>query len=127
MLTPNPPTLYPISTSSSLPAVERLHEVEVTPPKVPGKPISVWEVLGPLPVGKLEIDADPTFDGPSVTYGSPLFPDTVPAADEEEEEAQFASLPRSTDPSWDPIVHVLTMPFNATVASELLPGGEVRR
>ena len=87
----------------------------------------MWEVLGPLPVGKLEVDADPTFDGPSVIYGSSLFPDSVQRDREKaltEDEEEFYGE-RDRPETWDPVLHVLTMPFNGTVASELLPGGEV--
>jgi len=71
---------------------------KVLPPKIHPSMIKTWEVMGPINVGKLEMDADPTFMDPGSTKKPPL----------------------------DPCVHILRMPFNASVSSDLVEGGRVK-
>jgi hypothetical protein len=54
-----------------------------------------WDVLGPLPVGKMELDADPTF--------------------------QFWDLKRHEDIA----AYILSLPDNYSVTSELMPEGKL--
>jgi len=69
---------------------------KVLPPKFHPSIIKSWEVIGPINVGKLEMDADPTFMGQGLV--KPL----------------------------DPCVHILSMPYNASVSSDLVEGGRVK-
>ncbi|KAJ1420687.1 hypothetical protein B484DRAFT_399786 [Ochromonadaceae sp. CCMP2298] len=73
-------------------------EGKVSAPSNDAPPLKKWEILGPINVGKLEIDADPTF------------------------------LPHSGSPTFDSLdvsVHVLSMRSNESVFSELAVGGRV--
>ena len=69
----------------------------VEPPSTDAGDIKGWEILGPINVGKLEVDADPTF----LTYSS----DKAKAS--------------------DVALYILQMPSNATVYSDLMPAGTV--
>ena len=71
---------------------------------------SVWDILGPLPAGKLEVDADPTFDShiaPGSGGGS----------------GGSGGSGGTTPSSFDAALHVLTIPHNTQVFSELAPAG----
>ena len=87
--------------------------LKVREPAEAARPIiQVWEVLAPLPVGKLEVDADPTFDDllrnpAGYEYEAPEWSGM---------EGRWSKLPRRLDP----VRHVLTMPTNVTVYSELM-------
>lgn len=71
---------------------------KILPPKIHPSMIKTWEVMGPINVGKLEVDADPTFMNPGLTKKPPL----------------------------DPCVHILRIPFNASISSDLVEGGRVK-
>lgn len=71
---------------------------KILPPKIHPSMIKTWEVMGPINVGKLEMDADPTFIDQGATKKPPL----------------------------DPCVHILRMPSNASVSSDLVEGGQVK-
>ena len=72
-----------------------------------------WQVLGPFPVAKLELDADPTFDQHEAKVRA------------SRDEANSSSRGGRWNESWalDPAVHVLTL--EGRVWSELVPGGWV--
>ncbi len=71
------------------------------PPSRPAPPIRKWEVLGPINVGKLEHDADATFQQPSAAKASKIS-------------------------TFDPIEFVLGTYSNRSVRSELATDGLVR-
>mgnify|MGYP000285707304 CR=1 FL=1 len=69
---------------------------KVLPPTHVAPPIKRWEILGPMNVGKLEHDADPTFQQ------------------------------RKASDQLDPILLVLGMFYNTSVSSDLASGGKVK-
>lgn len=70
---------------------------KVEPPSKDPTSIKSWEILGPINVGKLEMDADPSF--------SAVLRDRA---------------------SFDPALYLLSMPFNTTVHSDLTAEGRVQ-
>lgn len=67
-------------------------------------PLRNWEILGPLPVGKLEIDGDPTFSKHNSNYFMNKSMEKVPL---------------------NVGLHILALPNNITVYSELMQTGKV--
>ena len=89
--------LYSLSRMRNLP-VPLANDKVSTPAKSPPSAVKEWELLGPLPSGKLELDADPTFE----SYG-----------------------PNFEDPNYDIALYLLRMPSDSKVFSELVQGGVV--
>eukprot|EP00605_Chrysophyceae_sp_TOSAG23-4_P000665 GSChrysophyteH1.ASY1.ANO1.747.1 assembled CDS len=94
----------------------RAVHVPVYPPReAPPSVIPIWEVLAPLPVGKLEVDADPAFSMYEPVRG-PLSCKFHVKEFINEEECKLL----------EPIMHILTMPTNVSVSSDLSSGGRAR-
>jgi len=74
---------------------------KVLPPSHIAPPIKRWEILGPISVGKLEHDVDPTF----------------------QQRKASEQLKRG---AFDPIQFVLGMFYNGSVSSDLASGGKVK-
>jgi hypothetical protein len=69
-------------------------------PALDAPPLLYWEVLGPLPNGKLEIDGDPAF-------------------------SQFSPFYNPKGMKFDSITHILSMSRDERVYSEIVEGGTV--
>lgn len=88
------------------PKADIVMPVSITsPPTKDPAPLDLWQVLGPFPVGKLEVDADPAFDAHDRLA---------------HDNATFHDHPHR---SLDPAVHILTHTGHAW--SELLVNGVV--
>ena len=72
-------------------------------PTAPASAIKGWEILGPINVGKLEMDADTTFSSSRLSSTREEVTGTVS----------------------DVALYILQLPSNATVFSDLMPAGTV--
>ena len=80
--------------------------------------IPSWEVLGPLPVGKLEVDADPSFGAHTRQRQQYTYTDPDWIGDEGSWSLKSSPL--------DPIRHIMTLPYNVSVYSELMSQASVQ-
>ena len=87
-------------------------------PKIPPPLYPVyWEVLGPIPAGKLEVDGDPSFDSHLRAHSSRLLRYATNSSGS-------GGMP-SKQGGFEPILHLLILPTEIKVYSELVNSGYI--